>query len=169
MNVPQRVSRAFRLDSAVNDINPVNWKTVLTGWMQFFAVVAFFVGWDADVFYKLSRNVSVDFHETAIGIVFGFLAGLSGFTLAGRINDRKTDYGYVERVNMGKAIDATAPPSRVSPQVNAGDNAQINVSPQTQEMPAPAAAAPVVAPVTVAPVPPAPLMTRPPRTFDPGA
>lgn len=149
MNMPARITRSLRLSGWVNDINPVNWKTVLTGWMQFFAIVIVCIGWLVDVVVRLRRGEQPDFHETTLGLLFGFLAGLSGFTLAGRITDRKTDYGYVERVNAGKA---TAAPQ----QVNAGDNAQINVANPPQVVTAsPPVTPPADATATAQPVSPA--------------
>lgn len=129
MNVPQRVSRAWRVSSWVNDISPTNWKTVVTGYMQIIGVTAFWLGWFADIIVRVLRGQPTDFHETSLGLMLGFLAGLSGFTLYGRIADRKTDYGYVERQKSGDAAIAAATIGP-SPQVNTGDNAQINVAPQ---------------------------------------
>lgn len=99
--------------------------------MQLFGVVVFFLGWAADILVCVLRNQPTDFHETSLGLMFGFLAGLSGFTLYGRITDRKTDYGYVDKLNEGKRIEAQ---KVLTPQVNTGDNANVNV---TATMPIP--------------------------------
>lgn len=105
MNIPQRLSRSWRLSSWVNDINPVNWKTVLVGYMQLSFVLVCETGW---LLYVL-RNPDKGIQETFIGIIAGFLAGLSGITLKGRIEDRKSDYGYLDKINEGKRIDASKP------------------------------------------------------------
>jgi hypothetical protein len=98
----------------VNNISPVAWKSVLTGWLQAFSIVVFWLGWLIDIIICVVRKLPTDFHETSLGLMFAFLAGLSGFTLYGRITDRKTDYGYVERVNAGKVIDASTSPTVVA-------------------------------------------------------
>lgn len=145
MNMPARLSRSFRVSSWVNDISPTNWKTVVTGYMQIIGVSIFWLGWLVDVIVAVWRKQPVDFHETSLGLMLGFLAGLSGFTLYGRITDRKTDYGYVERVGANKAM--TPAPQ----QVNMGDNAQLNVSGPTTEM-----AIPEPSKSPIPPIPPIP-------------
>ncbi|MEO7102362.1 MAG: hypothetical protein ABI119_03390 [Gemmatimonadaceae bacterium] len=129
---------SWRLSEWVNSINPVNWKIALTGYMQLVVVVAFAVGWLADILEQtfIAHLVTVDFHSTELGIVFSFLAALSGVTAYGRTTERKTDYGYVERMNAGKANAAPQ-------QVNTGDNTTLNVA----NAPAPAVA-PVPVPVS---------------------
>lgn len=114
---------SWRLSEWVNSINPVNWKIALTGYMQLVVVVAFALGWLGNVLEQtfIAHLVTVDFHATELGIVFSFLAALSGVTAYGRTTERKTDYGYVERMNAGKANAAPQ-------QVNTGDNTTLNVA-----------------------------------------
>lgn len=133
---------SWRRSSWVNDINPVNWKIALTGYMQLVVVVAFAVGWLADIFEQtfVLHLVTADFHPAELGIVFSFLAALSGVTAYGRTTERKTDYGYVERMNAGKANAAPQ-------QVNTGDNTTLNVANAPT-----ATTIPPIAPI--APIPP---------------
>lgn len=143
MSTVLRPTRSWRMSAWVNDVNPVNWKIVLVGYMQGFGVCVFWVGWLIDIIVCVIRKLPTDFHETAIGLVLGFLGALSGVNTYGRKVDRESDYGYLDKVNEGKRIEASKPAP--TPQVNTGDGAQVNV---TSTLPVPVAAvAPAATPV----------------------
>lgn len=146
-----RITRAWRLSSWVNDINPVNWKTVIVGYMQIAFIFVVLAVWAFCVIAHALREKRLDMQTEVLYVLSGLLAGLSGITLVGRNVDRKTDYGYVERINEGKRIEAsTAPTPQVtvtgdSPNVTATMPVVPAASAQSSMPPAPRAAVAVTA------------------------
>lgn len=137
-----RAPGSWRLSYWVNDINPVNWKTVLVGWMQVCFLAAVMGVWIAEQIVHMRRHEPVDFHPSILDGLELLLASLSGVTLAGRITQRVTDYGYVERKNAGKvAVAQATAQQQAAPQVIAGDGATVTATQpaapqQQQQMPA---------------------------------
>lgn len=134
-----KITRGWRVSSWANDINPVNWKIVVVAYMQMALMYAFSLGYLCDLLMQVWHGKDVDYHVEALWAVCSFLAALSGISFGGRLGDRVTDYGYVERKNAGKVAGAAAPQ-----QVNTGDNTTLNIAP-----------APVAADTTTPAAPPA--------------
>lgn len=161
-----KLTRGWRVSSFANDINPVNWKIIVTAYMQEFVVYALGLCISADVINQVARNVQpVNYHTEVLSLLLGFLAALSGIAFGGRIADRTSDYGYQERKYAGQAAVAAAAASNASPQVNTGDNTTINAAPAIPPVAPPADAPNTAQPVSTAPVAP----VAPARAFDPGA